>query len=115
MAEHRRCAAITSTGTRCERVVHGDATYCYSHDPQAAERRKKAASKGARAKNGYELTSVKDKLRSLAADVESGKLSTAKGSVAAQIYGVLLRAFEQERKQKEVEEFEERLAKLESM
>jgi len=45
--------------------------------------------------------------------VASGKLATAKGSVAGQLLGIYIKAIEQERKIKETQEFEERLAALE--
>ena len=114
MSEPRKCQAIKSTGGRCERIVHGDATQCYSHDPARSEARKRAASKAARAKNSRnELVEIKQRLRQLSEDVASGKLATAKGSVAGQLLGIYIKAIEQERKIKETQEFEERLRALE--
>jgi hypothetical protein len=62
---------------------------------------------------GGELPSIKKQLREVAENVLEGKTTTAKGSVFATLYGVLIRAIEQERKQKELEEVEERLEALE--
>lgn len=95
-------------------MVHNGATHCYSHSPDAAERRKAAAHKGVKARQNDELTQVKQELRDIAAKVRSGELTTARGSVTAQVLGVFLKAVEQERKQKEMEAIESRLAALES-
>lgn len=116
MSEPRKCKAIKASGGRCERLVRQSQDYCYSHDPNRVEERRRAASKAARAKGASgELAEIKDKLRSISEKVLQGEVSTAKGAVAAQVYGVLLRAYEQERKLKETEEFEERLAALEEL
>jgi hypothetical protein len=109
----KQCSAITAQGARCQRVIGQSQSFCYSHDETRGAERRANASKAARAKNGHELTEVKSKLRSLAADVEAGRLSTARGSVTAQLYGVLLRAIEQERKQREADELVHRIEELE--
>jgi len=108
-----RCSAIKSNGQRCERIVSGSESYCYSHDPDRARERSTNASKAARTKNGTALTEIKDALRTLADDVISGNVERGRAAVAGQLYGVLLKAIEQERKLKEVEELEERLSLLE--
>jgi len=59
------------------------------------------------------LTEIKDALRTLAEDVLSGKVERGRAAVANQLYGTLLRAIEQERKQRELEEFEQRIERLE--
>ena len=110
----KKCEAIASSGQRCQRLIKASESFCFSHDPLRAEERRRCASKAARAKNaGSELVQIKTRLKELSEDVVAGRLSTAKGSVAAQILGVYLRAVEQERKLKETQEFEERLAALE--
>jgi hypothetical protein len=100
----RKCSGISSSGERCQKVVKGEQTLCYLHNPAYAEERSATASKAARAKHGHELMEVKDRLKELAEKVVAGELTTAKGSVAAQIYGVALRYIEQQRKQAELEE-----------
>jgi len=115
MPELRTCAAITSQGQRCERVVNGDATYCYSHSPENAERRRAAASKAARAKGpDGEVGQVRSRLKQLGEDVLAGKVEKSAASIAAQVWGVYLRACETEMKRREQLEFEERLAQLEA-
>jgi len=109
----KQCEAITASGTRCERLIPASQTLCYSHDPLRKAERSQNASKAARAKNGSELTEIKDALRTLAEDVLSGKVERGRAAVANQLYGTLLRAIEQERKQRELEEFEQRIERLE--
>jgi hypothetical protein len=110
----KKCDAIKTNGGRCERIVSDSQRYCYAHDPANAERRKQAASRAAKSKNAAsELVEIKARIRQLSDDVASGKLATAKGSVAGQLLGIYLKAIEQERKIKETQEFEERLAALE--
>lgn len=112
----KKCDAIKQDCGRCERLVGPSQSYCYSHDPNRAEERRQAASKAAKAKNaGSELVEIKAHLKEIAEGVVEGTLQTGRGSVVSQIYGVLLRAIEQERKIKELEELEERLAALEHL
>jgi hypothetical protein len=54
-------------------------------------------------------------LRELAEDVVADRVTTAKGSVAAQILGVYLRAVEQERKQMEFDELRCEMVELREM
>jgi hypothetical protein len=109
-----RCIATKHDGTPCERIVGAAQEHCFSHDPNRAEERRRNASKAGSYKPGGELGEVKAKLRQLADDVLSGAVDRASGSVAAQILGVYLRAVEIERKIRETEELEERLALLEN-
>src|SRR5215212_9195980 len=112
----KQCPSITANGLRCSRLIKDSESYCYAHDPVRAAERKAHASNAAKAKNSQsELVSVRQRLRELGEDVLAGKVDKSKASITAQVWGVFLKAVEQERKQKEVQEFEERLAKLESM
>ena len=109
-----KCNAITSGGQRCQRLIGPAQQFCFSHDPDRAEERSQNASKAARARVGGELPTIKKDLRQLADDVLAGEVDKSRAAVAAQLYGVLLRAFQVEFKQKELEEFESRLEALET-
>jgi hypothetical protein len=109
----RPCAGLRKDGSPCAANVELPQEYCWWHDPANAEQRSRSASKAAKAKGTNELTEVKQMLRQLADDVLAGRVDRADGSVVAQILGVWLRGIEQERKSKETEEFEQRLAQLE--
>ena len=108
-----RCQAHKPNGTPCERIVGASQEYCYAHDPDRAEARSKAAHKAASSKKDVEIGAVKRRLREVAEGVLDGSIDRGRGSVAAQTFGVLIRAIEVERKIREQEELEERLAALE--
>ena len=108
-----RCAAYKLNGEPCERIVSASQTYCFAHDPANSERRRRAASKAARSKPHRELAVLKAQLRSVADGVLSGIVEPKRGAVAVQALSALIRAIEQERKIKELEELEERLSDLE--
>jgi hypothetical protein len=110
-----RCAGIRPDGSQCERVITSEATYCYSHDPARKEQRKKAATKAGSTPWKPELRAAKNTLKKLAQDVLDGKVNRADGSVVAQIYGVLCRYIEAERRIKETEELQARLEELEEL
>ena len=99
-----RCSASKADGTPCQAIVKGSQQLCHAHSPARAEQRRRAASKAGRSRTGGELPAIKARLKEIAEDVIADKITTGKGSVAAQVYGVLLRAIEQERKQRELEE-----------
>ena len=111
-----RCRETKPDGTPCERIVPASQEYCYSHDPERREERKRNASRGGRTKGARgELPELKKQLRDLAADVLSGKADRGRAAVCNQILNTLLRAIEQERKQRELEELAARLEALEEV
>jgi hypothetical protein len=114
-----RCAAITKAGERC-RLVATHGSYCYSHSPQTAEKRKRSASKGGKVGgNGRggqsEIAGLKTQLEDLAADVLSGEVGRAEAAVVNQILNTRARLIELERKIREQEVLEDRLEALESV
>jgi hypothetical protein len=114
-----RCAAITKAGKRC-RLVATHGSYCYSHSPQTAEKRKRSASKGGRAGgNGRggqsEISDLKAQLEDLAADVLSGEVGRSEAVAINQILNTRARLIELERKVREQEELTERLEALEEV
>ena len=109
-----RCAGHKPDGTPCERIVGASQEYCYAHDPARAQARSEAASKAARSKVDVEISTIKWRLREVAEGVLDGSIDKGKGSVSFQGFGVLIRAIEVERKIREQEQLEERLAALEA-
>ena len=110
-----RCAATKGDGTPCQAIVKESQQVCHAHDPARADRRRRAASKAGKSRTGGEISAIKARLRELADDVVDDRVTTAKGSVAAQILGVYLRAVEQERKQREFEELKVEMDELREM
>jgi hypothetical protein len=97
-----RCSAITSKGSPCRNAPTTGSDYCQAHSPERADARRRAASIAGRSKPGTEIHAVKKQLRQLASDVLTGKVNTAKGSVASQVLGIWLRAVEVEIKERDV-------------
>jgi len=108
-----RCAGSKGDETPCQRIVGASRRYCFAHDPAKAEQRSRNASKAGRSKPLKELQEVREQLRSMAQDVLDGEADREDAAVAARILGVYLRAVEQERKVKELEDVLPRLAEIE--
>src|ERR687897_2663348 len=109
------CKATKRNGEPCTLPANGQQGLCWAHDPKNAERRRKGASRGGRAKANRELPSIKALLEDLTERVLSGELETGRAAVANQLVNTRLRAIEQERKMRELEEMAERLEALEGV
>jgi hypothetical protein len=81
--------------------------------PANAEKRRRGASRGGKAKANRELPSIKARLEDLTERVLSGELPTGPAAVANQLINTRLRAIELERKIKETDELEARIEALE--
>jgi hypothetical protein len=71
------------------------------------------ASKAGKSKGNGEIASLKKQLKDLAAGVLDGSVDRGRAAVANQIHNTLLRAIEQERKLRELEEIAARLEEVE--
>jgi hypothetical protein len=107
------CAATKRDGSPCTLPSSGHSDLCWAHDPKNAERRRRGQSRGGKNKPSRELSAIKTVLEDLTERVLSGDLPTGQAAVANQLINTRLRALEVERKVKEAEEIEERLAALE--
>ena len=110
-----RCAGIKRDGGRCAVVVGLGETHCYQHDPDRAEERRRNASKGGRARGNGELADLKKQLKDLASDVLDARVDRGSAAVVNQILNTVIRAIEQERKMRELEEMAQRLEALEEV
>ena len=117
-----KCTAITRGGDRCKGDAIDSSGTCYSHHPDYAEDRKRAARKGG--KRGGRGRPVADlaALREENADIrrrllENGedKLSPGVAAVAIQSINTDIRAVSAGLKVREQEELEERLEELEQL
>jgi hypothetical protein len=108
-----RCRATKRNGEPCRISVEPGVEFCWAHDPANREQRQRINSRVGKSKPYKELMSIKERLSALADGVLDGSTDKAVGVVASQILNVYLRALEQERKWKELGEFEERLNTLE--
>lgn len=107
-----RCAAITRGGERCK-LDATSGSYCWSHDPENAEARKRRGRRGGKARGTGELSEIKREIRAVIADALSGEIGRGVAAVAFQGYNALLKAVETERRIREQEEIIERLEALE--
>ena len=108
-----RCSAVKLDGTTCERIVDASQKYCYAHDARHQEARSRAASKAARSKPRRDLQALREQASKLYEEVHTGEVEPKAGAVLTQITNTQARILELERKLKETEELEERLAALE--
>jgi len=116
-----RCPAIKANGERCKGDAIPGADWCYSHDPDRAEERRRNASRGGKSGGGGrssgELAEIKALLSELTNRVLGGEgveaLETGRAAVANQLVNTRLRAVELERKIKESDELEARIEELE--
>jgi hypothetical protein len=108
-----QCTAVKRNGDRCTLPANGPQGLCWAHDPANAEKRRRGASRGGKAKANRELPSIKALLEELTEQVLSGALETGRAAVANQLINTRLRAIELERKIKETDELEARIEALE--
>ena len=108
-----QCRATKANGERCRGTATGSNDLCWAHSPQHAEQRRRTASRGGRGKPSREIRDLKKQLEDLAANVLSGKVERGNAVAVNQILNTRLRAIELERKIREQDELEERLATLE--
>src|SRR5919112_4095191 len=110
-----RCKATKRNGEPCTLPANGKQDLCWAHDPATADKRRRRAQKGGRAKARSELPQLKALLSDLTDRVLSGDLETGRAAVANQLVNTRLRAIEVERKIRETEDLEERIAALEAV
>jgi len=110
-----QCAGIKRDGGRCTVVVGPGQSHCYQHDPDRADERRRNASRGGRSKGNGELPDLKRQLKDLAAEVLKGDVDRGAAAVVNQILNTVIRAIEQERKLRELEEMAGRLEALEEI
>ncbi len=109
-----QCSATKRNGERCTLPVTGPhGLLCWAHDPKNAEKRRRGASRGGRGKANRDVPAIKVQLQHLVRDVLAGDQPTGPAAVANQLINTRLRAIELERKIREAEEIEERVAALE--
>jgi hypothetical protein len=108
------CKATKRNGEACTLPANGSQGLCWAHDPANAERRPQGASRGGKAKANKELSDIKSLCKDLTDRVLLGEVEPGPAAVANQFTNTRLRAIEQERKNRETEELEKRLALLEN-
>jgi hypothetical protein len=113
-----KCSGITQAGTACKGIPIVGSQWCYVHDPDHAEERRRhgarGGKRGGRGRPQAELSAIKSKLEDLAENVLSGSVDRSDAAVVAQIYNTVIRAVGVELKVREQQELIERLEELET-
>jgi hypothetical protein len=109
-----KCGGSKRDGSPCTATVEPPKTYCWWHDPAHAGERRRNASKAGKSKPSRELAGVKGQLQEMVDAVLAGTLNRADASAVGQLLNFKLRALELERKWRELEDLEGRVAALES-
>ena len=108
-----RCAGTKRDNSSCTATVEPPQRFCWWHDPDNADKRRRAASKAGKSKLSRELAGIKQRLSGLADDVLAGAVDRGDAAVAGQLLNTYLRAVSVELKAKEQLELVERLEALE--
>jgi len=107
------CSATKRDGTRCTLPAQAQQDRCWAHDERNAAQRRRIAVKGGRGKASSATKELHALLEDLTARVVDGTLPTARGAVANQLIHTKIRLLDFERRLRELDDVEERLARLE--
>ena len=111
---NEQCSTIKPNGEHCRGTATGPHGYCWAHDPENAEQRRRQASRAARAKGNQEVVILKGEIKAIIAEVKSGDLDRNDAAVMIQGYRVLKDFIELERRVKETDELEQRVEQFEA-
>ena len=107
-----RCHATKANGEPCTLPANGSQGLCWAHAPENAERRKRAASKAAKAKGNREVIVLKEEIKAVIAEVKAGNLDRNVAAVMLQGYRTLRDFIELERRVKETDELAAEIEEL---
>ena len=107
-----RCGETKADGSPCERIVGASQSYCYSHDPNRANDRRKSASTAGKSKLSSEIISIRSEIREIMEGIREEDIDKGAGSVLLQGCGLLLKAVAEGRKQSEYDEVRSEMAEL---
>src|SRR5215218_9260375 len=98
------CRATKANGEPCTLPANGSQGLCWAHAPENAEKRRRAASKAARAKGKKEVADLKGEIKTVIADLRAGDLDRNDAAVMIQGYRALKDFIALERQIKETDE-----------
>jgi hypothetical protein len=93
-----RCSRITRSGKQCKLRAQGSHGLCWQHSPANADRRRRNASIGGRAKVNREVSTIKAKISEIIEAVEGEELDRNDASVMLAGFRVLKEYIELERR-----------------
>ena|SRR5215217_4077714 len=107
-----RCSAIKGSGERCK-LDATNGSFCWSHDPKYKEQRRRQGARGGKAKGSGSIAVIMRRIEGVIDDILEDRLDRGKGAVAFQGFNCLLKAYDTDRKLREVDELLERIERLE--
>jgi hypothetical protein len=111
------CAFIKASGDRCRAQAMRESQWCYVHNPDLEEERRrnntKGGKRGGRGRPQAELADIKQRLSDLAENVLEGNVDKGKAAVVSQVLNTYIRAVAVELKAVEQLQIIERLEALE--
>src|SRR5690349_3931178 len=114
-----KCSATRADGSPCKGDAIAPAAYCWAHDPAHAAARQRNATRGGKAggkgRPATEIHTIKGELRTLIDQVKAGEIERGTAITINLLLNTLLRSVELERKQKEQDEYDVRIAALEAI
>jgi hypothetical protein len=114
-----KCSGITQAGTACKGVPIEGSQWCYVHQPDYAEERRRHGSKGGkrggRGRPVAELASLRDENADIRRRLLEGELLPNVAAVAVQSINTDIRAVGATLKAREQEEIAARLEELETL
>ena len=108
-----RCAGTKRDGGQCTTIVKPPLIYCYQHDPDRAEERKRNASRAGKSTGAKDIRDLKRSISEVIEGVLDGSQDRGRAAVAIQGFNALRGVLELERKIKETDELETRIEALE--
>jgi len=107
-----RCRATKANGEPCTLSANGKQGFCWAHDPATAEQRRRRAQRGGRAKGNREVSTLKEEIKTVIADVRAGDLDRNDAAVMIQGYRALKDFIALERQVKETDELAAEIEEL---
>jgi hypothetical protein len=106
------CRAIKANGEACTLPANGSHGLCWAHSPENAEKRRRAASRAARAKGNKEVATLKDEIKDVIREVKAKELDRNDAAVMIQGYRALKDFIALERQVKETDELAAEIEEL---
>lgn len=106
------CRATKANGEPCTLPANGPEGFCWAHDPANAEKRRKQASRAARAKGSREILLLKEEIKAVISEVRAGELDRNAAAVMLQGYRTLRDFIELERRVKETDDLAAEIEEL---
>jgi hypothetical protein len=107
-----KCSYIKANGERCRGAATGQHGLCWGHDPANADKRRRTASRGGKAKGNKEVALLKEEIKALISDVRSGELDRNNAAVMIQGYRALRDFIALERQVRETDELAAEIEEL---